>query len=105
MQKKCNETVSVSISHADEDILQCERCLSVLHEKKFKNACLVEQKLPENLKYLNKEYVSGSMHLLTLYAKSRQLVELMDNVEVCLEPFIPIVLYRFKYRIPIHTPY
>lgn len=94
--KKCNETVSVPFSLADEDVLPCERCLSVLHEKKFKNACLVEQKPSENLKYLNKEYVSGSTRLLTLYAKSKQLVELMDNVEACIIPFIPI-LYRFKY--------
>lgn len=83
--KKCNETVSVPCSFADEAVPPCERCLSVLHEKKFKNACLVEQKPPENLKYLNKEYVGGSTRLLTLYAKSRQLVELLDN-EACIIP-------------------
>ena len=78
----CLKTISVRADTAlDDAILPCEACRSLLSLKKFKNACAVEKKPCENYKYLNKEY-TGATRLVTLYAKSKQLVEIMDTIEV-----------------------
>ena len=82
----CLKTVSVRADTADV-ILPCEACCLLLSLKKFKNACAVEKKPYENYKYLNKEY-TGATRLVTLYAKSNQLVEIMDNIEVSVNRFL-----------------
>lgn len=79
---KCKKTVAVQHDASDEAVLPCEECLSLLGEKKFKTACSVKQKPYENLKFLNKEY-TGSTRLIALFAKSKQLTEIMDNFEEC----------------------
>ena len=78
----CLKTVSVRADlPADNVVTPCKACCSLLVLKKFKNACSVDKKPYENYKYLNKEY-TGPTRLVTLYAKSKQLVEILDNIEV-----------------------
>lgn len=92
----CLKTVSVQADISSDDVISpCKACLLLLSVKKFKNACSVEQKPYENHKFLNKEY-TGVTRLVTLYAKSKQLVDIMDNFEVSIHCFVDFFSESFQ---------